>query len=62
MSIQISKNRDFLLENLENYNFAYQIDINELTVEHIMPQTLNEDWKKSLEEKYKNCLSKIFLF
>jgi uncharacterized protein with ParB-like and HNH nuclease domain len=53
-----SKNRDFLLERLENYNSSYKVDISELTIEHIMPQTINNKWKESLgddwEEIHKN--------
>ncbi|MDB9538985.1 DUF262 domain-containing protein [Anabaenopsis arnoldii] len=47
-----SKNRDFLLENLENYNSDYKIDVEELTIEHIMPQKLNHKWKQDLGDKY----------
>lgn len=43
-----SKNRNFLLERLENYNSSYSVDLKELTIEHIMPQTLSDNWKKAL--------------
>ena len=49
-----SKNRDFLLENLENYNSSYRIDLSNLTVEHIMPQKLNKKWKESLGEDWED--------
>jgi uncharacterized protein with ParB-like and HNH nuclease domain len=43
-----SKNRNLLLHSLENHNSAYKIDSDDLTVEHIMPQTLNNLWKEKL--------------
>jgi uncharacterized protein with ParB-like and HNH nuclease domain len=43
-----SKNRNLLLHSLENHNSAYKIDSDELTVEHIMPQTLSPQWKSKL--------------
>lgn len=47
-----AKNRNFLLESLENYNSSYPIFVDELTVEHIMPQTLTESWKKDLGDNW----------
>ncbi len=47
-----AKNRDFLLESLENYNSPYKIDVQELTTEHIMPQKLNQKWKIALGNKF----------
>ncbi len=49
-----SKNRDFLLKSLENYNSSYKVDISDLTIEHIMPQTLDSRWKESLGEDWQN--------
>jgi uncharacterized protein with ParB-like and HNH nuclease domain len=43
-----SKNRNLLLHSLENHNSAYKIDSDDLTVEHIMPQTLSPQWKSKL--------------
>ncbi len=43
-----SKNRDFLLSSLEGYGSSYSVDLTDLTVEHIMPQTLTNVWKKSI--------------
>lgn len=43
-----SKNRDFLIENLENFNSSYQIKLDDLTVEHIMPQNLKPEEKSKL--------------
>jgi uncharacterized protein with ParB-like and HNH nuclease domain len=42
-----TKNRNFLLESLENYNNAYNVDLEELTVEHILPQNASK-WKENL--------------
>lgn len=52
------KNKIYLLERLENYNNKEKVDVenlivnNELTIEHIMPQTLNKPWKDSLGNNY----------
>jgi len=59
-----SKNKLFLLEQLENFENKERVDIenlvstNELTIEHIMPQTLTPIWKKSLGEKYDTIYEK----
>lgn len=53
-----SKNKNFLLESLENYNSSYSINIDELTIEHIMPQTLNKEWKESLGENWQEIHKK----
>ncbi|WGK68885.1 DUF262 domain-containing protein [Candidatus Haliotispira prima] len=53
-----NKNRLFLLEQLENFENKERVDVenlvstNELTVEHIMPQTLSPAWRESLGEKH----------
>ncbi len=46
-----SKNRDFLLEGLEKHNSAYKVDLEDLTVEHILPQNANK-WKNYLGENW----------
>ena len=43
-----SKNRNLLLYSLENHNSAYKIDSDDLTIEHIMPQSLTPQWKSKL--------------
>ncbi len=44
-----------ILEAIEDsYNHKEQIAFNNSTVEHIMPQTLTEDWKKTLGDDYEN--------
>ncbi len=49
------KKLNYLLSKLENYNNKTIIDIeqSEITIEHIMPQTLNKEWKEQLGENYK---------
>lgn len=50
----------YMLSKLENYNFKEQILTDELTVEHVMPQTLTASWRKMLgnnhEEIHENYL------
>jgi uncharacterized protein with ParB-like and HNH nuclease domain len=53
-----SKNRNFLLESLENYNSAYSINLDNLTIEHIMPQKLTKDWKTSLGQNWQDIHNK----
>lgn len=51
---QQSKNKVYLLTKLENYDNKERVDIEtllmnrELSIEHIMPQTLTEEWKVNL--------------
>ncbi len=53
-----SKNKNFLLESLENFKSAYPVNLDELTVEHIMPQTLTKDWKNKLGENWQETHNK----
>lgn len=59
-----SKNKVYLLERLENYDNHEKVDIqrllesNELTIEHIMPQTLNKSWRKMLGDNYEEIYNK----
>ena len=53
-----SKNRNFLLESLENFKSAYNVNLDDLTVEHIMPQTLTKDWKNKLGDKWQETHNK----
>lgn len=56
--------RKYFFERLENYNnreriaVEEQIDNGELTIEHIMPQTLTKEWKDNLGEKWELTHSK----
>jgi len=53
-----AKNRNFLLESLENYKSAYPVNVDELTVEHIMPQTLTKEWKNKLGDDWQELHKK----
>lgn len=56
--------RKYFLERLENYKnreriaVEEQIDNGELTIEHIMPQTLTKEWKESLGDNWELIHSK----
>ena len=69
-----SKNKLFLLEQLENFDNVEKVDIenllssNSLSIEHIMPQTINAKWREALgsnhkiiHEKYLHTLGNITL-
>jgi len=68
-----SKNKLFLLEQLENFDNKERVDVenlinNTLTIEHIMPQKLTPAWRDSLgsdyeiiKEKYLHTLGNITL-
>lgn len=69
-----SSMRKYILERLENYNNKEQVAVYEqlenqtLTIEHIMPQTLTEKWKKDLGSnwefiytKYKDTIGNLTL-
>lgn len=53
-----AKNRNFLLESLENYKSAYPVNVDELTVEHIMPQTLTKEWENKLGDDWQEIHKK----
>lgn len=46
--------RLFLLSKLENYHRKEFVNVEEYTIEHIMPQTLSESWKDSLGENWES--------
>lgn len=52
------KNREYLFDRLENGNTKERVQVvtmmenRTLTIEHIMPQTLSEEWKKDLGPEY----------
>ena len=54
----------YIFEELENYGtkeriaVEEQIDDGTLTIEHIMPQTMNDDWKEALGENWEFIHSK----
>lgn len=58
------KNRKFLLGRLENFESKEMtvVDESEIEIEHIMPQTLNDEWKRELgdwEKVHKEYLHTI---
>ncbi|GAA9349560.1 DUF262 and DUF1524 domain-containing protein [Helicobacter pylori] len=48
---RFKKNRYFF-ERLENFDTKEPVNTKGLTIEHIMPQTLTEEWKKDLGENF----------
>ncbi|NHA17673.1 DUF262 domain-containing protein [Helicobacter pylori] len=42
------KKREYFLERLESFNTEEPVNTKECTIEHIMPQTLTEEWKRDL--------------
>ncbi len=65
------RSRSYWLRKLENYNRKERIDVNEFTIEHILPQNENlsqkwqqelgqEEWKK-IQEKYLHTLGNLTL-
>lgn len=68
------KNKDYIFDRLENGSSKEKIDISAniakgiLTIEHIMPQTLNTEWKEALgsnweeiHEKWQHCIANLTL-
>ena len=50
--------KNFVLEHLENDNSDYPVDFSDLTIEHIMPQKLTENWKEKLGENWESTYNK----
>lgn len=54
------KNREYIFDRFENGNTVERVNVIEmmengdLTIEHIMPQTLTDDWKKELGDDYQS--------
>ncbi|WP_187940315.1 DUF262 and DUF1524 domain-containing protein [Helicobacter pylori] len=44
--------REYFLERLENFERKERVYAHEYTTEHIMPQTLTEEWKRDLGENF----------
>lgn len=62
------KEKKYFFERLENFNTKEPVNTNECTIEHIMPQTLTEEWKRDLgenfqaiHEKYLNTIGNLTL-
>jgi uncharacterized protein with ParB-like and HNH nuclease domain/predicted transport protein len=47
-----TKNRNFWLRRFENHNRKEQVEVEEYTIEHIMPQNLSDEWKLMLGENW----------
>ena len=54
------RNRNYLLDQLENYNRKERVHVDEYTIEHIMPQNpkLNDEWVGMLGENWKDVQDK----
>ncbi|KLI17825.1 DUF262 domain-containing HNH endonuclease family protein [Brachyspira hyodysenteriae] len=48
----------FILTKLELLNSKEKIDIDNITIEHIMPRTLTDNWKKLIGDNYKEIHDK----
>ncbi|WRG14966.1 DUF262 and DUF1524 domain-containing protein [Helicobacter pylori] len=46
------KRTRYFLERLENFNTNEPVNTQECTIEHIMPQTLEEEWERDLGENF----------
>ncbi len=46
------KKNKYFLERLENFERKERVYTHEYTIEHIMPQTLTEEWKRDLGENF----------
>ncbi|WP_097713583.1 DUF262 and DUF1524 domain-containing protein [Helicobacter pylori] len=44
--------REYFFERLENFDTKEPVNTQECTTEHIMPQTLTEEWKRDLGENF----------
>lgn len=46
------KEKKYFLERLENFDTKEPVNTKECTIEHIIPQTLTEEWKRDLGENF----------
>ncbi len=46
------KENKYFFERLENFDTKEPVDTQECTIEHIMPQTLTEEWERDLGENF----------
>ena len=49
------RTRDYLLRKLENYERKEPIRVEDYTIEHVMPQTLSEEWQEELGENWREA-------
>ncbi|MFP6143747.1 DUF262 domain-containing protein [Helicobacter pylori] len=52
------KKREYFFERLENFDTKEPVNTKECTTEHIMPQTLTEEWERDLGENFKEIHNK----
>jgi uncharacterized protein with ParB-like and HNH nuclease domain/predicted transport protein len=52
------RNNKYLFEKLEYFNNKERINLEDLSVEHIMPQTLTDEWKESLGTNFQQINDK----
>ena len=54
------RSRSYWLRKLENYNRKERVDVNEYTIEHILPQNenLSQKWRQALGSKWKEIQEK----
>lgn len=52
------KFREYLFERLENFDRKERVYTHEYTTEHIMPQTLTEEWERDLSENFQEIHDK----
>ncbi|GHQ46589.1 DUF262 and DUF1524 domain-containing protein [Helicobacter pylori] len=50
--------KEYFFERLENFDTKEPVNTKGLTTEHIMPQTLTEEWEKDLGENFKEIHNK----
>ncbi len=51
------RNSGYLFEKIEHFNNKERINLDDLSVEHIMPQTLTSQWKETLGENFQKIQS-----
>ncbi|GAA8696413.1 DUF262 and DUF1524 domain-containing protein [Helicobacter pylori] len=52
------KEKKYFFERLENFDTKEPVNTQECTIEHIMPQTLTEEWERDLGENFKEIHDK----
>jgi uncharacterized protein with ParB-like and HNH nuclease domain/predicted transport protein len=50
--------RNYVLDRLENYNHKEKINVDKYTIEHIMPQTITDEWKIELGDEWEEIHDK----
>ncbi|GAA7049036.1 DUF262 and DUF1524 domain-containing protein [Helicobacter pylori] len=54
----LKEKREYFFERLENFDTKEPVNTEGLTIEHIMPQTLTEEWEKDLGENFQEIHNK----